>query len=63
MKRWHAETVSGEVRGLEIALQRIENRGGTIMSVITNPGPYLAWTVVWYEYANDPAPRETRFTK
>ena len=55
MKRWHAETVSGGTRDLEIALQRIEDKNGTIMGMTTNPGPYLAWTVVWYEHANDPA--------
>jgi hypothetical protein len=47
-KRWCAETVSGGPEYLAAALQRVQDvHRGEVFCVLTNPGPYTSWTVVW----------------
>jgi hypothetical protein len=49
-RRWRVETAAnggGGPQYLEAVLQRIELEDGDVLTVLTNPGPYLSWTVVW----------------
>jgi hypothetical protein len=54
MKKWCTRLVTGSTQDLERALNEIECGGrATIVGVVTGPGPYTSWTVVWYTYEKE----------
>lgn len=53
MRRWHAETVSGNVQELERKLNEVEAKDGQLVGVTSFSGQYPSWTVIWSKYVQD----------